>query len=56
MDVAFDRLRRYARSNNQKLRDVARSLVERDLDPDLMLTATQPRLAARPRPPATPTR
>jgi GAF domain-containing protein len=42
MDVAFDRLRRYARASNQKLSDVARRLVERDLDPDLVLTATQP--------------
>jgi GAF domain-containing protein len=56
MDVAFDRLRRYARSSNQKLSDVARRLVERDLDPDLVLIATQPSLAARPRPPGTPTR
>jgi transcriptional regulator with GAF, ATPase, and Fis domain len=56
MDVAFVRLRRYARSSNQKLSDVARSLVERDLDPDLVLSATQPSLAARPRPPETLTR
>jgi hypothetical protein len=41
MDVAFDRLRRYARNSNQKLSEVARRLVERDLDPDLVLTATQ---------------
>jgi hypothetical protein len=38
MYVAFDRLRRYARSSNQKLSDVARRLVERDLDPELMVS------------------
>jgi GAF domain-containing protein len=40
MDAAFDRLRRYARSSNQMLSDVARRLVERDLDSDMVLTAT----------------
>ena len=32
MDTAFDRLRRYARSNNLRLAQVARSLVARELD------------------------
>jgi GAF domain-containing protein len=33
MDVAFDRLRRYARSSSRRLSDVARELVLRNLDP-----------------------
>ena len=32
MDTAFDRLRRYARSNNLRLADTARRLVDRELD------------------------
>lgn len=32
MDTAFDRLRRYARTNNLRLADVARRLVDRELD------------------------
>jgi GAF domain-containing protein len=32
MDAAFDRLRRYARGSNERLADVARRLVDRDLD------------------------
>ena len=50
MDVAFDRLRRYARSSNQKLSDVARRLVERELDPELVLRAAHPAAAGRSRP------
>jgi hypothetical protein len=34
MDQAFDSMRRYARSNNQRLADVARALAERTLHPD----------------------
>jgi transcriptional regulator with GAF, ATPase, and Fis domain len=34
MDVAFDRLRRHARSHNLKLTDVALAVVRGDLDPD----------------------
>jgi GAF domain-containing protein len=37
MDAAFDRLRRHARSTNQRLSDVARRIVERDLDPTVLL-------------------
>lgn len=32
MDIAFDRLRRYARSHNERLSEVARRIVERELD------------------------
>lgn len=38
MDVAFDRLRRHARSTNQRLSDLARLIVERGLDPAEMLS------------------
>jgi hypothetical protein len=37
MDVAFDRLRRYSRRTNQLLSHVARRIVERELDPDVIL-------------------
>ena len=39
MDAAFDRLRRYARSHNEKLADVAARVVRRELDP-AVFTAT----------------
>lgn len=39
LDAAFDRLRGYARSGNHKLGDVARRLVDRELDPSTV-TAT----------------
>jgi hypothetical protein len=42
MASAFDQLRRYARGSNQKLSDVARRLVERNLDPDLVLQRLTP--------------
>ena len=38
MDAAFDRLRRYARSNNQRLAEVARRFVVRELDLDVLTT------------------
>jgi hypothetical protein len=37
MDVAFDRLRGYSRRTNQLLSRVARRIVERELDPDVVL-------------------
>ena len=51
MDAAFERLRRYARSNNRKISDVARGLVERELDADLVLRVeqTSPSRDRRPR-------
>jgi GAF domain-containing protein len=39
MDVAFERLRRYARHNSRRLSEVARRVVERDLDPADVLDA-----------------
>jgi GAF domain-containing protein len=36
MDAAFDRLRRYARHNNLRLRDVARRVVDTDLATDVL--------------------
>ena len=36
MDVAFDRLRRHARSNNLRLADLARRVVAGELDPSLL--------------------
>lgn len=46
MDEAFDRLRRYARSTNQRLSEVARRSVEGALDPSL-LSAAGPSSTAR---------
>ena len=43
MDVAFDRLRGYARSHNYRLTEVARRLVEHDLPPAEVVAATDPR-------------
>jgi GAF domain-containing protein len=45
MDVAFDRLRRYARHNNLRLSDVARRIVDTDLATDVLAAdyATEPR-------------
>lgn len=41
MDQAFNRLRGYARSHNQRLSDVARRLIEKELDPaQLLATST----------------
>ena len=40
MDAAFDRLRRYARSNNLRLVEVARRTVTGELDLDVLSTAT----------------
>jgi GAF domain-containing protein len=37
MDAAFDLLRRYARTNRIGLSDTARRIVQRDLDPDIVL-------------------
>jgi GAF domain-containing protein len=39
MDGAFDRLRRYARTNNQRLAEVAHRLVGRELDLDVLTAA-----------------
>src|SRR4051795_10732017 len=36
MDAAFDRLRHHARSTNQRLSEVARRIVNRDLDPNVV--------------------
>lgn len=44
-DAAFDQLRRYARSNNLRLSDVARNVVETDLAADILA----PRGAGRPK-------
>jgi GAF domain-containing protein len=37
MDEAFNHLRRYARNSGQKLRKVARNIVQRDIEPSLLL-------------------
>jgi GAF domain-containing protein len=42
VEEAFDRLRNYARSQNLKLGDVARRVVNRDLDPAEFTTPTPP--------------
>src|SRR4029079_3408181 len=54
--AAWDRLPGLPRHSNQKLSDVARRLVERDLDPDLVLTGAQASPAHPPRPPRAPNR
>lgn len=36
MDAAFDRLRRYARTHNARLSEVARQVVETDLAADVL--------------------
>lgn len=36
MDAAFDRLRRYARTHNARLSEVARKVVETDLAADVL--------------------
>lgn len=36
MDVAFDRLRRHSRSANQRLADVARRVVDGEMDPEVL--------------------
>ncbi|WP_028934785.1 GAF and ANTAR domain-containing protein [Pseudonocardia spinosispora] len=41
MDQAFNALRRYARINNLRLVDLARDVVERQLDPGLLVTTAQ---------------
>ncbi len=41
MDVAFDRLRRYARGRNLRLSDVARQVVDNDLAATVLATATE---------------
>jgi transcriptional regulator with GAF, ATPase, and Fis domain len=43
VDAAFDRLRRYSRHRNQRLSEVARRIVDGDLDPDAFTTPTQQR-------------
>jgi hypothetical protein len=43
MDVAFDRLRGYARSHNYRLTEVARQLVEHDLPPAEVILASESR-------------
>jgi hypothetical protein len=45
--AAFDRLPRYGRCNNLRLSEVARRVVDRELDPD-MLTSDTARLTRRP--------
>jgi transcriptional regulator with GAF, ATPase, and Fis domain len=42
MDIAFDRLRSYARSHNYRLTEVARRLVEHDLPPAEVVATTDP--------------
>ncbi len=46
MDIAFDRLRSYARGNNRRLAEVARLLVDRDLD---LAVLTKPAAPSSPR-------
>lgn len=36
MEEAFERLRRHARDHNRKLADVARDVIDRRLDPELL--------------------
>jgi len=43
MHAAFDRLRSYARNRNKRLSEVARQVVEGDLDADLLTTPTADR-------------
>ena len=47
MDKAFEAMRRYARSHNTRLADVARGLAERTLDPET-ITGTPDRGTPRP--------
>ena len=49
MDLAFDRLRSHARSTNQRLSELARRIVDRDLDPSGVLAPgpTVPRPTGR---------
>jgi hypothetical protein len=42
MDQAFDLMRRYARSHNTRLAEVARGLAERTLDPDSVTGGNRP--------------
>lgn len=42
MDGAFDRLRGYARRGGLRLSEVARQVVDGDLDPDVVLAAVGP--------------
>lgn len=46
MDVAFDRLRRFARNHNLRLAELARELATGELDP-ATITATAPKHSAR---------
>ncbi len=39
MDAAFDRLRRYARSHNARLSEVARKVIETDLAAEVLCTS-----------------
>lgn len=51
VDAAFDRLRRYARSNNLRLSEVARQVVVTDLATDVLATPPPPTRARPPRGP-----
>ena len=51
MDQAFEQLRGYSRTNNLRLSEVARSLVEGDLGPITLLTAAKVARRARSAPP-----
>jgi AmiR/NasT family two-component response regulator len=42
MDMAFDRLRRYARGNNLRLSDVARRVIDTDLAAAVLAGRTDP--------------
>ena len=47
MQVAFERLRRYARGHNLRLTEVARQIVETDLAADVLTAPAAPKPAAR---------
>jgi hypothetical protein len=47
MDAAFDQLRRYCRGNNLRLAEVARMLVDRELDPAVLNSTPVRRMRRR---------